>query len=146
MSLRIWQADCGLLDAVLLLTFDARELEDLARARGIEITCGCPDARGLVQVIHRACHAPTPLALQLERLLDVVHRGALEARDAFGIDAFGAELVGRDLWQVDHLPGRLWAVVTCDDPAAERLRTYLRHALALDGLRALATRVHGDAA
>lgn len=146
MNLRIWQADCALLDAVLLLSFDARELEDLARARGVEVACGCLDARAWVQAIHRACHAPTPLAHQLERLLDGVHRRALEARDAFGIDAFGVDLVGRDLWQVDHLPGRLWAVATCDDPAAERLRSYLRHALAVDGLRALATRVHGDAA
>jgi hypothetical protein len=95
-----------------------------------------------MQAVHRACHQPTPLALQLERLLDVIHRGALEARDAFGLDAFGAELVGRDLWTIDHLPGRLWAVLASADPAADGLRSYLRNALAIDGLRSLAGRVN----
>lgn len=139
--LRIWEVECPLLDAVLLLTFDAQELENLSRSAGIELpSCRCPDERVLVATVHRACHAATPLALQLERLLDLVHAGAREALDTFGLDTFAQELIGRDLWAVPHLSGRLWAVLTCPDPAATSLRAYLRSALAFDGVRSLARR------
>lgn len=140
--LRIWQVECTLLDAVLLLTFDARELANLARSAGIEVTtCRCPDERALLATVHRACHAETPLALQLERLLDLVHRGALDALRTYGLETFGRDLVGHDLWAVPHLAARLWAVLTCSDPAADGLRAYLRGALAFDGVRSLASRV-----
>lgn len=140
--LRIWQVECTLLDAVLLLTFDGRELSNLARAAGVELpACRCPDERALVAAVHRACHAETPLALQLERLLDLMHRGALDALQAYGLEAFGGDLVGRDLWAVPHLAARLWAVLTSPDPAADGLRAYLRGALAFDGVRSLAGRI-----
>lgn len=142
--LRIWQVECTLLDAVLLLTFDARELSNLARSAGVEVsTCRCPDERALVATVHRACHAETPLALQLERLLDLLHRGALEAVRTYGLETFGRDLIGRDLWAVPHLAARLWAVLTSSDPAADGLRAYLRGALAFDGVRALAGRAQG---
>lgn len=146
--LRIWEVDCGLLDAVLLLSFDPRELANLARAAGVEVpACACPDARSVVRTVHRACHEATPVALQLERLLDLVHRRALDAVQAYGLDAFAAELTARDLWTVPHLASRLWAVLTCADPAADRVRAYLRGALAIDALRALAARAsEGSAA
>lgn len=144
---RIWEVDCALLDAVLLLSFDARELQNIARARGVDVpACACPDARSLVRTVHLSCHAATPLALHLERLLDLVHGRALDALATYGIDAFGDELVGRDLWLVSHLPGRLWAALTSDDGGAERLRAYLRRALATDALRALAARVQDQPA
>ncbi|MCO5170157.1 MAG: hypothetical protein M9894_27805 [Planctomycetes bacterium] len=141
--LRIWQVDCTLLDAVLLLSFDPRELSNLARAAGLEpAACACPDARALVRAVHRACHEATPLALHLERLLDLVHRRALDALATYGLEAFGDDLAGRDLWQVPHLAGRLWAALTAPGDTAERLRAYLRNALAVDAMRALAARAH----
>lgn len=146
--LRIWEVDCALLDAVLLLSFDPRELSNLARAAGVDVpACACPDARAVVRGVHRACHDATPLALHLERLLDLVHGRAIDALDAYGLDAFAGELTGRDLWRVPHLSSRLWAVLTCADPAADRVRGYLRNALAVDALRALAARAsEGSAA
>lgn len=146
--LRIWEVDCALLDAVLLMSFDARELANLARAAGVEVpACACPDARAVVRTVHRVCHGATPLALHLERLLDLVHGRAVDALRAYGLDAFAADLTGRDLWEVSHVSGRLWAVLTCADPAADRVRAYLRNAVAIDALRALAARVgDGEAA
>lgn len=144
--LRIWQVECQLLDAVLMLTFDGRELSNLARSAGVEVSaCRCPDERALLATIHCACHAETALALQLERLLDLVHRGALEALQTFGLETFGGELVGRDLWAISHLSARLWAVLTCADPKADGLRAYLRGALAFDGVRSLVSRVQSRA-
>lgn len=139
--LRIWEVECTLLDAVLLLSFDAQELENLSRSAGIQLpSCRCPDERALVATVHRACHAATPLALQLERLLDLVHAKAHDALDTYGLETFGQDLIGHDLWNVPHLAGRLWAVLTCPAPAAVSLRTYLRSALAFDGVRSLARR------
>lgn len=136
--LPIGQVDCDLLDAVLALGFEPRELENLASRAGLARgTCLCSPSRDLVSTIHRACHVEGPFPAHLQRLLDCLHRRELERLDGEGFDAYASELVGSDLWSIPALPGRLWAVGTSAHPQAPVLRRYLVRSLQLDGLRAL---------
>ena len=141
--LRIWDVECVLLDLVLAHAFDTDELSNLLHAHGVSVSpCRADtDGRKVLRAAHAACHTQNgPLARVLERNLDLLYRVALCELDLYGLESVAQELLGRDLWDVPHLPGRIWAVLTCPDERAEGLRFHLKHALQLDGIRALLTR------
>ncbi len=131
------RVECPLLDAVLAMSFDAGELDNLLgdeRAGG----CACPGPRAAIDAAHRAAHVPDGAAARrLERVLDTLHARELEALDALGLDTATEVLVGRDLARVPRLAGWVWAVARRADPDADGLRSYLVRALFLDGFRAL---------
>lgn len=145
--LGIADVDCGLLDAVLALSFEPRELENLATRAGLETgACLCSRSRELTSTIHRACHQGGAFPRHLQRLLDVLHGRELTRLEEAGFDACAGALVRGDLWEVPDLAGRLWAVATSGDPQAPLLRRFLGRALQLDALRALRTLTQGPAA
>jgi hypothetical protein len=134
--LPITDLDCVLLDAVLLLSFDAGELANLSQPEGGEDACTC--GRRALDAVHRACHAGGPLARRIERSLDLVHRRSLERLGTEGLRAFGGELLGPQLSTVADLGGALWAVLGAPAPEAHALRAHLRRALVIDGLHRIA--------
>ncbi len=134
---RIWEMECGLLDAVLALSFEPAELANLCQGEPSSPGCTCA-ARAVIRFAHARCHEPTPLARLLERNLDVLHRRELERLAAAGLEEYGEALVTADLWAVPELAGRLWAVLRCEHPLGDELRRYLVGALSLDGLRLFA--------
>lgn len=137
----IERVECGLLDAVLALSFEPRELENLLSGAGEPAPdCGCPGARGVISLAHRATHQGGALARRLEGLLDLLHARSLARLEELGPTHFAAETVARDLWAHPDLAGRVWALARCADPAAADLVRYLGRAVGLDALRALAAR------
>ena len=139
--LRIWEADCGLLDAVLALSFDAGELSNCCRSAGLDVPrCGVHDRAALVGTIHRACHAETPLALLIEHRLNLIHSQAIAMLERDGLADLRHTLLHSDLRRVDQLAGVLWALTTCADPEADELRTAARALITMTGLQLLAAR------
>ena len=137
---RIWEADCGLFDAVLSFSFETEELLNCCRSAGVEVrACRCHDlGAAVLGTVHRICHDDTPLARLMERRLNVVHGRALEQVAAEGFEALGAALTRGPLFEVDDLAGKLWALAVSAHPDAEGLRTNVRGRLALTGLQLIA--------
>ncbi|MGE0707498.1 MAG: hypothetical protein AB7N76_10865 [Planctomycetota bacterium] len=135
--LRIWEADCSLLEAVLALSFETEELLNCCQSARLEASpCGC--ARSVVRGVHRECHDDSPFSRLIERRLDLVHRRAIESLAAEGLEPLGDELLGRDLLELEDVAGKLWALTTCADSRAALLRAHVRAELTLAGVRSIA--------
>lgn len=141
--LPLWEVDCALLDAVLYLSFDHRELSDCCTSAEVEIPrCPCvTPSHAVVAAAHRACHQPGPLPELIARRLDYVHRDALEELEQEGVEGLAGKMLGQPLGQVPRLAGRLWAVATCGAADARTLQVLLRGALSASGLELLAREV-----
>lgn len=140
---RIWEVDCGLMDPILTLTFEARELQNLFSSAGQPLPrCACaPVAQSMVLATHAACHERHGLLANLvESQLDVVHSAAIEQLEQ---DGPGALL--HPLWEgagvVRDLPGRLWALATWGDPLASELIPQVRATISLAAWCELGSRI-----
>lgn len=139
-GLRIWEADCALFDAVLSLSFEVEELLNCCQSAGEELaSCPCHGRdEAVFGLVHRTCHEDTPLARLVERRLNVVHRRALARVESHGFDLLAQALGQGELYAVDDLAGKLWALTVSDHPQAHGLRQNVRGRLALTGLRLIA--------
>lgn len=140
---RIWEVSCGLMDPILTMTFEERELENLlSRAGQVLPRCGCaPLSQSLVLAAHAACHERNgALACLIESQLDVIHSAAIEL-----LEEEGPGPLLHPIWEgagvVADLAGRLWALGTWLDPLASELIPQVRAVISLAAWRELGARV-----
>jgi len=141
--LRIWQVDCGLMDPILSLSFERRELENLFTSAGQPLPrCACaPLAQSMVLATHAACHERHGLLANLvESQLDVIHSAAIDQ-----LDEEGPGPLLHPLWEgrgvVGDLAGRLWALATWGDPLAKELVPQVRATISLAAWCELGARI-----
>ena len=136
---RIWEIDCTLLDAALLLSFDAGELENTCRATDVLVTPHAhrPEAYSLVDAIHRACHEPTPTAHLVERQLDMMHGPRLRELDREGLESVSHRLLTEPLGQQPDLAAALWWLARHPHTAAADLIPHVHVTLGFSALLAL---------
>lgn len=135
---RIFHASCPLLDAVLALAFDARELENLCTGAGVDLPHH-PRLRTLrvAETIHLACHRDTPLARRIERILELRF-----AEDVAACERLGAREYGQ-MWFFDEplaplgRAGALWALATTGDPELRDSEARLARLVQLEAMAAL---------
>lgn len=137
----IWEADGALRDAVICLSFDALTLEGIARRAGVTLQRLTPWwAVDVFLAVGGACARDSPLAGVVARRLDLLHaRVVTEVMRPGGLDRLRSDLArARDLRDLPDVAGRLWALATSTDPAAERLCDAVGSLVSVSALRLLA--------
>jgi len=139
---RIWDVPCALLDAVLIFSFDDRELDNLCSSAGLKIPCQSPlRTVQLRSAVHRACHEKNSLARQIERTLNL--RFADQVSDLHEVGA--REYV--QMWFYDQkvptrdYAGALWAIATSAGAAAHDLVSHVDRYVMLEALKGMRERL-----
>lgn len=138
----IWEVDCSLMDAILALSFERRELENVFAAAGVGLPepCRCmPASQAVILGAHALCHEDNHVSRVLCRQLDLMHARSIAALEARGLEDFLRPI----LLQPEDLPdlgGRLWAIATCREEQAPLAIAQVRSSLAMGGIRLMAER------
>tara|TARA_R110002072_G_scaffold22335_3_gene77960 strand:- start:454 stop:867 length:414 start_codon:yes stop_codon:yes gene_type:complete len=130
------------MDAILALSFERRELENVLAAAEVSLPepCRCmPASQVVILAAHALCHEDNAVSQVLGRQLDLLHARSVARLAARGLEAFlrPVLLQPEDL---SDLGGRLWAIATSLDEGTHLAVAQVRSALAMGGIRLLAER------
>jgi len=138
----IWEVDCGLMDAILALSFERRELENVFAAAEVSLPepCRCmPASQAVILGAHALCHEDNAVSRVLGRQLDLIHARSVARLEALGLAGFVRPVLLQPE-DLSDLGGRLWAIATSLDEGAQLAIAQVRASLAMGGIRLLAER------
>lgn len=144
----IWEADRALLHAVLVLSFDPGELENLACSGGREVARRTPwPALDVYLAASDACwDEGDAFGTLIERQLERMHARGVEALEApGGLVRLRADLQrAGDLTDLADVTARLWALATCTRHGAYELCDQVGSLVSITSLRLLALATDAD--
>lgn len=114
---RIHQVACAILDPVLQLSFDARELENLcATVDRVRLDPENSDPYSIFDYVHTRCRELNPLSARIERTLHLIHIEQVAERHRLGDEAFVRKWFLEIRDPTLEIGGALWAIATSPEP------------------------------
>ncbi len=137
---RIVDIPCNLLDAVLCLSFDHGELENVCASTGTDLPCRSEIRPILLRSkVHAACHADTALSRRITRILDFRFASELEDCRATGVAEYARAWFFDAVLPSRGFAGALWAIGRVVDSGAECVAAHVNQYVTLEaflGMRA----------
>lgn len=144
----IWEADCALLHATLVLSFEPGELENLARSARREIPrrTAWPALDVYLEAAEACREEADPWARAIARQLDRMHgRAVASLAGPEGLARLRADLErAADLSDVADLASHLWALATSGRAGAEELCDQVGCLVSITALRLVAFASEGQ--